>query len=127
MRFFTIALMLLSICASAQEIKIECDKKHDFSKYKTFRFGESQVVTPADQKQVSDATIDKWVRTGVFRKLEFKGLNGVDSVADLVVTYVIGTMTRSDAQAIGPLGMTPGSDDRTWKRDYKQTSFIIDL
>src|SRR6478736_3288098 len=127
MRFFTIALMLLSICASAQEIKIECDKKHDFSKYKTFAFGESQVVTPADQKQVTDATIDKWVKTGVIRELEYKGLKRVDSAADLLVTYVIGTMARSDAQAIGPLGMTPGSDDRTWSRDYKQTSLIIDL
>lgn len=127
MRFFTIALMLLSICASAQEIKIEYDKKHDFSKYKTFAFGESQVVTPADQKQVTDATIDKWVKTGVIRELEYKGLKKTDSVADLIVTYVIGTMARSDAQAIGPLGMTPGSDDRTWSRDYKQTSLIIDL
>jgi len=119
--------LLLSFCASAQEIKIEYDKKHDFSKYKTFTFGESQVVTPPDQKQVSDATVDKWVKAGVTRELEFKGLKRVDSLADLIVTYVIGTMTRSDAQAIGPLGMTPGSDDRTWSRDYKQTSFIIDL
>lgn len=127
MRFLVIVFLLLSLCASAQEIKIEYDKKHDFSKYKTFAFGESQVVTPADQKQVSDATVDKWVKTGVIRELEFKGLKQVDSTADLVVTYVIGTMARSDAQAIGPLGMTPGSDDRTWSRDYKQTSIIIDL
>jgi len=127
MRFLSILLLSLSFCASAQEIKIEYDKKHDFSKYKTFSFGESQVVTPADQKQVSDATIDKWVKAGVTRELEFKGLKPVDSLADLIVTYVIGTMARSDAQAIGPLGMTPGSDDRTWSRDYKQTSVILDL
>jgi len=127
MRFLCTLLLLLSFCASAQEIKIEYDKKNDFSKYKTFSFGESQVVTPADQKQVSDATIDKWVKAGVTRELEFKGLKRTDSLADLVVTYVIGTMARSDAQAIGPLGMTPGSDDRTWSRDYKQTSVILDL
>ncbi len=127
MRFLSILLLLMSFCASAQEIKIEYDKKHDFSKYKTFNFGESQVVTPADQKLVSDATIDQWVRKGTTRELEYKGLKRVDSVADLVVTYVIGTMERSDAQAIGPLGMTPGSNDRTWSRDYKQTSVIIDL
>ncbi len=100
MRFLTILLLLINFCAFAQEIKIEYDKKHDFSKYKTFTFGESQVVTPADQKQVSDATIDKWVKAGVTRELEFKGLKRVDSLADLVVTYVIGTMARSDAQAI---------------------------
>jgi hypothetical protein len=127
MRLLCTPLLLLSFCVSAQEIKIEYDKKHDFSKYKTFAFGESQVVTPPDQKQVTDAIIDKWVKNGVTRELEFKGLKSVDSLADLIVTYVIGTMARSDAQAIGPLGMTPGSDDRTWSRDYKQTSVFIDL
>ncbi|HEV8512829.1 MAG TPA: DUF4136 domain-containing protein [Cyclobacteriaceae bacterium] len=127
MKFLTIVLSLLSFCATAQEIKIEYDKKHDFSKYKTFAFGESQVITPVDQKQVSDATVDKWVKNGVTRELESKGLKRTDSLADLVVTYVIGTMERSDAQAIGPLGMTPGSDARTWSRDYKQTSVIVDL
>jgi hypothetical protein len=128
MKILTIALLLLSFCSSAQEIKSEYDKKHDFSNYKTFSFGPSQVGTPIDQKQVSDVTIDKWIKAGVTRELEYKGLKRMDSVAtDLIVTYVIVTMARSDAQAIGPLGMTPGSDARTWSRDYKQTSFVIDL
>jgi hypothetical protein len=127
MRFLVIVVTLISVCASAQEIKVEFDKKHDFSKYKTFKFAGGQVMTPADQKQLSDATINKWIKAGVSRELEVKGLKPVDSLADLVVTYAIGTMARSDAQAIGPLGMTPGSNDRTWSRDYKQTSFIIDL
>jgi len=127
MRLLSLILLVMSFCASAQEIKVEFDKKHDFSKYKTFKFAGGQVMTPADQKQVSDATIEKWIKTGVSRELEFKGLKPVDSLADLVITYAIGTMARSDAQAIGPLGMTPGSNDRTWSRDYKQTSFIIDL
>jgi hypothetical protein len=127
MRFICGLLLFLNFCAAAQEIHVEYDKKHDFSKYKTFRFGESQVVTPPDQKQVSDATVDKWIKAGVTRELQFKGLQRVDSVADLVVTYMIGTMSRFDAQAIGPLGMTPGSNDRTWSRDYRQTSLVIDL
>jgi hypothetical protein len=36
-------------------------------------------------------------------------------------------MPRSDVQAIGPLGQTPGSNATTWSRDYNQTSLIIDL
>jgi hypothetical protein len=127
MRIIIGLLLLLSLNALGQEINIEYDKKHDFSKYKTFSFGESQVVTPPDQKQISDVTLDKWIKSGVTRELEFKGLKRVDSLADLVITYAIGTMARSDAQAIGPLGMTPGSNDRTWSRNYKQTSLIIDL
>jgi hypothetical protein len=127
MRILIVLFWLASYCASAQEIKVEYDKKHDFSKYKTFSFGESQVVTPPDQKVVSDAMLDKWIKNGVTRELEFKGLKRIDSAADLVITYAIGTMARSDAQAIGPLGMTPGSNDRTWSRNYRQTSLIIDL
>lgn len=127
MRILSALLLLLSLKTFGQEINVEYDKKHDFSKYKTFSFGESQVVTPPDQKQISDATLDKWIKSGVIRELEFKGLKRVDSLADLIITYAIGTMARSDAETIGPLGMTPGSNDRTWSRNYKQTSFILDL
>jgi len=126
MRILTV-LLLVGLQAMGQEIKVEYDKKHDFSKYKTFSFGESQVVTPPDQKQISDATFDKWIKNGVTRELEFKGMKRVDTLADLVVTYAVGTMPRLDIQAIGPAGMTPGSNDRTWSRNYTQTSLIIDL
>ena len=106
---------------------MEYDKKHDFTKYKTFSFGESQVITPKDKKVVSDATIDQWVKNGVTRELEHKGLKRVDGSADVVVSYAVGTMPRSDMQPLGPLGQTPGSDATTWSRDYNQTSLIIDL
>ena len=127
MKLPTILLLFLSFAALGQEIKIEYDKKHDFTKYKTFSFGESQVITPQDKKQVSDATIDKWIKNGVTRELEFKGLKRVDGPADLVVTYAVGTMPRTDMQTLGPLGQTPGSTATTWSRDYNQTSLIIDL
>lgn len=127
MKVFAIILILASITAFSQEIKVEYDRKHDFTKYKTFSFGESQVITPKDQKQVSDATVDQWIKNGVTRELQFKGLKKVDTTADLVVTYAVGTMTRSDMQAIGPLGQTPGSTATTWSRNYNQTSLIIDL
>jgi hypothetical protein len=120
-------LLLLSFATFGQEIKVEYDKKHDFTKYKTFSFGESQVITPKDKKQVSDATIDKWIKSGVTRELESKGLKCVNGSADLVATYAVGTMPRSDMQPIGPLGQTPGSTATTWSRDYNQTSLIIDL
>jgi hypothetical protein len=127
MKFLTAILLFLSINTFCQEIKVEYDKKRDLTKYKTFTFGESQVITPQDQKQVSDATIDKWIKNGVTRELEFKGLKRDDANADLVVTYAVGTMARSDMQAIGPLGQTPGSSATTWSRNYNQTSLIIDL
>lgn len=127
MKLVAFSLLFVSLNSLCQEIKVEYDKKHDFTKYKTFSFGESQVITPQDQKQVSDATVDRWVKNGVTRELESKGLSKVDSNADIVVTYAVGTMARSDIQAIGPLGQTPGSTATTWSRNYNQTSLIIDL
>jgi hypothetical protein len=127
MKFILPLLLLVSCYSFAQEIKVEYDKKHDLTKYRTFSFGESQVITPPDQKQVSDATVDKWIKNGVTRELEFKGLKRVDASGDLLITYAVGTMPRSDMQAIGPLGQTPGSNATTWSRNYNQTSLIIDL
>jgi len=127
MKILASLLLLVSSAAQSQEIKTEYDKKHDFTKYKTFSFGESQVITPKDQKQVSDVIIDKWIKKAITNELEFKGLTRVDTGADLVVTYAVGTMARSDVQPIGPLGQTPGSDATSWSRNYNQTSMIIDL
>lgn len=127
MRILPLLLLAASNYAFGQGIKVEYDKKHDVTKYKTFSFGESQVITPPDQKQVSDATVDKWIKNGVRRELEFKGLKWVEAGGDLTVTYAVGTMSRSDLQAIGPLGQTPGSNATTWSRDYNQTSLIVDL
>jgi hypothetical protein len=107
---------------------VEYDKKRDFSHYKSFSFGESQIITPPDQKQVADAALDKWIKNGVTRELELKGLKRVDSAAQLIVTYAAGSLERSDAESLGPLGLTPGANpSRTWMRDYRQTSLIIDL
>lgn len=127
MRNFVVLLLAVSTHAFGQGIKVEYDKKHDVTKYKTFSFGQSQVITPPDQKQVSDATVDKWIKNGVTRELEFKGLSWVESGGDLTVTYAVGTMERTDLQAVGPLGQTPGSNATIWSRDYSQTSLIIDL
>lgn len=127
MRNLVVLLLAVSTHVFGQGIKVEYDKKHDLTKYKTFSFGESQVITPPDQKQVSDATVDKWIKNGVTRELEFKGLKRVESGGDLTVTYAVGTMSRSDMQAVGPLGQTPGSSATTWSRNYNQTSLIVDL
>lgn len=127
MRTLVVLLLALSTHVFGQGIKVEYDKKHDVTRYKTFSFGQSQVITPQDQKQVSDATVDKWIKNGVRRELEFKGLQWVESGGDLTITYAVGTMARSDMQAVGPLGQTPGSNTTTWSRDYNQTSLIVDM
>jgi hypothetical protein len=122
-----LVLSLLNFSLSAQDIKVEYDKKHDFTQYKTFALGEGEIVTPKDQRVVKDATMHKWVETAIVEELTEKGLQKVDSLGDLVVSYAIGSLPRTDMEQVGPLGQTPGANSQTWSRDYNQSSLIIDL
>jgi len=120
-------LLIATASCFAQNLKVEYDKNHDFSKYKTFHFGEGEIITPKDQRTVPDATIHKSVKSAVAEELKEKGLQQLDSLADLEVSYVVGSIEKTDTEMLGPLGMTPGSTDQTWSRDYKQSSMVIDL
>jgi hypothetical protein len=125
-QWFLFVLLIASV-SYGQDIKVEYDKKLDFTQFKTFRFGEGEVITPEDQQVVSEGQMNKWVQAAVSRELEAKGLTRVDSSADLIVSYAIGAMARSDAGSVGPMGLTPGSMERNYSRDYSQGSFVIDL
>jgi hypothetical protein len=121
-------LSFLSFSLLAQDdIKVEYDKKHDFAQYKTFALGEGEIVTPKDKRVVKDATMHNWVRSAIIEELTEKGLKQVDSLGDLVVSYAVGSLPRTDMSQLGPLGQTPGSTNQTWSRDYQQNSLIIDL
>lgn len=126
-KWFFIGLFFMVGTVAAQDIKVEYDKNHDFTQYKTFRFGEGEIITPKDQRLVSDEQLHAWVRNSVKNELELKGLKAVDSAADLTVSYAVGTMARSDAGNLGPMGLTPGSTERTYMNDYRQANLIIDL
>ena len=129
MRFIPFIISLtLAFISQGQTIDVEYDKNKDFSHYKTFKFGESQIMTPDDQKQVSNETLNKWIVNGVTRELELKGLRKTDSVADLIVTYAAGTLARTDTEQLGPLQLTPGANpSRSFTHEYRQESLIIDL
>lgn len=120
-------LVLGFLTSWGQEFKVEYDKNRDYTQYKTFRFGEGELVTPKDQRQVSAEQMDKMIKEAVTRELAMKGLVPADSAADLVVSYVVGTIARSDAGDVGPMGLTPGSMERTYLKDYRQGSLVIDL
>lgn len=122
-----IAILLGATAGLSQELKVEYDKDRDYTQYKTFRFGEGELVTPKDQRQMSAEQVDKWLKDAMTKELELKGLKRVDSIADLVISYVLGTLARSDAGDVGPLGLTPGSMERTYMKDYRQGNIVIDL
>ncbi|MBS1950013.1 MAG: hypothetical protein OJF59_002340 [Cytophagales bacterium] len=127
MKFLVPFFLFISTLGISQEIKIEYDKKHDFSKYKTFSFGESQINIPSDQKELSKVDIEKWIKSGVKRELEYKGLKKIDSLGDLIISYVLITEPRYDVQQLGPGGLTPNSSDRTFTRNYTENTLVIDL
>jgi hypothetical protein len=123
-----LGLLLFTSLSFAQSIEVEYDKKKDFTHYKTFSFGESQITTPADQKLIDDATMNKWIVNAITRELEIKGLKRRDSLPDLIATYAEGTLARTDTERLGPLALTPGANpDRSFTYEYKQSSLVIDL
>lgn len=124
---FLFVFLLVAKISWTQELKVEFDKNRDFSQYKTYRFGEGEIITPKDQQQTNEKDIEKWIRNAISRELEMRELTLVDSAADIVVSYVAGSLARSSMGDVGPMGMTPGSMDRAYIRDYRQGSLIIDL
>jgi Domain of unknown function (DUF4136) len=70
--------------------------------------------------------VHKWIQGAMTEELNNKGLTKSDS-ADLIISYLIGSEKRTDAGSVGPLGMTPGSNQQTYLRDYQQGSLVIDL
>lgn len=120
-------LLLATVSGFAQNIQVEYDKNRDLTKYKTFTFGEGEIITPKDQRVIKDETMHKWVREAIAEELKEKGLVRVDSNADLTASYIIGSLARSDMQNLGPMGVSPGSTNQTWSRDFQQSSLVIDL
>jgi hypothetical protein len=110
----------------AQDLKVEFDPKTDLTHCKTFRFGEGEIITPSDLRRVPDSTLHGWVRRAVFEELIKKGLKQSDS-ADLVVSYIVGSRKLTDVGKVGPLGMTPGSNEQNYQRDYREGSLVVDL
>lgn len=110
-----------------QDVMVEYDKNRDLTKYKTFALGEGEIITPKDQREMVDTKLHEWVRTAIVTELTEKGLTHVDSLGDLTISYIIGSLERTDVQDLGPMGTSPSSTDRTWSRDYRQGSFVIDL
>jgi Domain of unknown function (DUF4136) len=112
---------------SGQDIKVEYDKTKDYSGYKTFKFGESEIVTPKEKKQITDKALDKLIKDAIIKELNEKGLTQNDSTGQLTITYVAGEFEHSETQNLGPLGQTPGSSSQTWSSNYIQGELIIDM
>jgi hypothetical protein len=125
MRKLFILILLLTGAAQgfAQDIDVEYDKNRDFTIYKTFSIGEHEIITPKDQRKISDEQIHKWAQTAIITELEDKGLKYIDSLGDLRVSYIIGSLERSGLRSNETGGIGAG----VVTRDYEESSFVIDM
>ncbi|MEK6782500.1 MAG: DUF4136 domain-containing protein [Bacteroidota bacterium] len=122
-------LLFISITdLSAQTIEVEYDKKKDMSAYKTYQFGEAEVITPKDKRIFDESKTRAIVNDAIERELKDRGLQRIDSNAHLIVSYIIGSMERTSIYNAGPLGGPAGVESRgAVTQDYDEASFIIDL
>lgn len=121
---FIFILFLLGISgAYAQDIQAEYDKNRDFTIYKSFWIGEGEIITPKDQRKVQDEQLHKWVRDAIAEEMKEKGLVQLDSLADLKITYIIGSLERSGLSQNAAGGIGAG----LVMNDYEQSSFVIDM
>lgn len=113
---------------SAQGIDVRYDKNRDLSVYKTFAFGESEVITPADQRVLSETKLKSMVMEILEDELTQKGLTKVDSVADLTVSFIVGALDRSEVSTVGPFGGTPGQvERRSSVNEMKEGNLVVTL
>lgn len=118
-------LLLFSAIAAAysQDIEAEYDKNRDFTIYKTFSLAEGEIITPKDQRKVSDEQLHKWVRDAISEELKDKGLTQLDSLGDLRVSYIIGSVERSGLRS----NTTGGLGGGVVLNDYEESSIVIDM
>lgn len=102
---------------------MEYDKNKDFTVYKSFSLGEGEIITPKDQRKVSDEQVHKWVREAISEELTEKGLTQLDTLGDLTVSYIIGSLERSDLRSNTAGGIGAG----VVMNDYEQSSLVIDM
>jgi Domain of unknown function (DUF4136) len=125
MRKLLIFLLVLTGMADSfgQDISVEYDKNRDFTVYKTFAIGEGEIITPKDQRKIDDQKLHQWVKEAIASELKDKGLVQLDSMADLKVTYIIGSLERSNLASNSAGGIGAG----VVMNDYEQSSFVIDM
>ncbi|MFM7329257.1 MAG: DUF4136 domain-containing protein [Bacteroidota bacterium] len=127
MKFMLYLLMAVAVHTTAQDVLVETENDRDLSGYKTFRFGDSEIVTPKERKKVSDAKLKKLIEEAVERELVLKGLQKGGNDAQLVVTYMVGSFRHTNVQNLGPLGLAPGQTSANWTRDSYEGDMVIDV
>jgi len=76
-----LSLGLLAVSSSAQDVRYNCDRNADFSKFRTYKW--VQIKDAAQLGQLAD----KQLKAAIDAELAKKGLTKVDGDADMLVAY----------------------------------------
>lgn len=124
---------VLCFTARAQSVKTTTTKGVDLTKYETFTVVKGELMTPREERMVSDEALFKSIKKTVIQELELRGYKFVDSSAQLVVSYVAGAYNVTDGGAMGPLSQSPASNpsemnqSRSWSHESRQGMLVIDI
>jgi Domain of unknown function (DUF4136) len=124
---------LMGLTLQAQTVKTTTTKGVDLTKYETFTVVKGELMTPPDERLVSNEALFKSFRKTIVQEMELRGYKFVDSLAQLVVSYVAGAYNTTDGGAMGPLSQTPASNpsemnqSRSWSHESRQGMLVIDI
>ena len=108
-------LLLAAVAGPPVEYRVEYDRAADFSRYKTWSWGEgvTPALNPVNNRRIRDA-----IETG----LAARGLSRVDNQASLLVVYHASRTTQID---IDPVKYPPPTPTGT--RVFQKGSIVVDL
>jgi Domain of unknown function (DUF4136) len=106
---FLPVLMLLAVCACAQDVHYNYDRGANFASYKTYRWVNLDGAVP-------DELIDQAIKRAIDEQLAQKGLTKVDKDADLYIGYhvVVREEKAVDLWSTGGSGWLGGFGGPGW-------------
>jgi hypothetical protein len=136
MKKYTISAVLLfcGLSIMAQSFKIVKAPNVDVTVFETFTVARGELITPKDDRKISEDELFKKMKNAIVTEFEAKGYRFVDdSSAQLIVSYVTGSFKLTNSENLGPLGETPAStaadvdQSRSWSRDFRESLLEIEV
>jgi hypothetical protein len=123
MRIITLLLFLASAFAGNAQIKIDKQKGIDLTRYETFMIEKGQVISLLNKKNINESNVYQVMQTTIAQELKLKGYQLFDdSVAQLVISYVLEEADRSNLERTDPKSQVP--DQTNINEVYKSSDIV---
>ena len=117
-----LCLLLCAVAASAQEVTTDYDHGADFTKYKTFAWG--------DNKGAPEGFADRRIKEAIKQQLAARGLREVtDGPPDLRVAYQVGARDRTAAAPTDTNWSSDGFSNQSLPPEqvYREGRLVVDI